>query len=601
MKQRILLLLLLIFASIGNSVAQQLMTHKGELNGGNETYTYFTDNDEEVRQGAYSYIRSDSNSDGATSEQTIKGQYVKGCKDGVWRYTFKQVDVENGSNNYVTATTTMTMNYKNGMPNGVWEYSESGKRRKRNYTLLGWNWGNYVATDPTNISTTFSDGVMVGDVTYKTPWVDVKGKLDSEGWHTGIWKINKQGATIDFTNRISLHEPKDKELTALQRKVAVLPQEEREAFCLDNSLLMQLMPSKNFFDINDGYFNKSMWLHREIGGDKTYATEDGLNYKDSKKYGQYYFVDRAKYRSLNSINSYWKNRNTTELSEMLEQHKHELSKVDQHTLRNAIEALTIVDKIDAKFSKPRDLYYELSNFTTPNRSRILRNLLPAYNKIVAATKANLNAAVDVEVVNNITRSLYIKPNGQFSYNRKSYSESVDYWAYLAKVEEIAPIINNFADSLQGLNLLYDELSKFSVGIPTSFNSRTLSTQLGSILQSQLDAEVAELERYNTIAEATTYAKTMLLMTSAISQIDKSHSSLEKYITSTPKKIVKIYYKIAEEVLGQLSTTYNYATLRDLYDAASKVESLVDTDTKTLEKMLAKEKGIDGKIRILLGR
>lgn len=178
---------------------------------------------------------------------------------------------------------------------------------------------------------------------------------------------------------------------------------------------------------------------------------------------------------------------------------------------------------------------------------------------------------------------------------------MDYGLYLAKVEEIVPVINSFADSLQGLNILFDELSKFSVGIPAEFNSRTLSAQLGSILQSQLEVEVAELERHNTIAEAITYAKTMSLMTSAISQIDKSHSSLEKYITSPPKKMVKIYYKIAEEVLGQLSTTYNYAALRDLCDAASRVESLVNTDTKALEKMLAKEKSVDGKIRILLGR
>ncbi len=575
------------------------MTHKGELNGGNETYTYFTNDEEEVRQGAYSYIRSDSNSDGATSEQTIKGQYVKGYKDGVWRYTFKQVDIENGYNNYITVTTTMTMSYKNGMPNGVWKYSESGKRRKRNYTLLGWSWGNYIATDPTYISTTFSDGVMVGDVTYKTPWVDVKGKLDSDGWHTGVWKINKKGTTIDFINGVALYEPEDKELTALQREIAALPQEERESFCLDNGLSIELMPSSNFFDINDGYFDKSMWLHREIGGDKTYATEDGLNYKDSKRYGKYYFVDRAKYRSLNSINDNWKNRNATELSEMLERHKHELDKEDQQTLRDAIEALTIVDEIDAIFSEPRDLYYELSNFTTPNRSPIWRNLLPAYNKIVANTQSDLNAAVNVEVVNSITQTLYFKPSGQFSYNRKSYSESMDYGAYLAKVEEIAPVINNFADSLQGLNLLYDELSKFSVGIPTEFNSRTLSAQLGSILQSQLEVEVAELERYNTIAEATTYAKTMSLMTSAITSLDRSHDSLEKHITSSPKKIVKIYYKIAEEVLGQLTTSYDYATLRDLCDAASKVESLVDTDAKALEKMLKKEKSADGKIRILL--
>ncbi|MFI3268721.1 MAG: hypothetical protein R3Y51_08410, partial [Rikenellaceae bacterium] len=173
MKRKFLLMLLLLSISIGNSFAQQLKTHKGEIYGGEETYTYYTDTEttDEVRQGSYNFIKSDKNSEGATSVQTIKGQYVKGYKNGVWLYSFKNVDVENGSNNYVTGTITMTMTYKDGMPNGAWKYSSTGKRRSRRYSFGGWSWGAYVTTDPTHISATFKDGIMIGDVSYSTPWV----------------------------------------------------------------------------------------------------------------------------------------------------------------------------------------------------------------------------------------------------------------------------------------------------------------------------------------------------------------------------------------------------------------------------------------------
>ncbi len=599
----------------GEVAAQSLKTHKGELNGGNETYTYFTNDDEEVRQGAYSYIRSDSNSDGATSKQTIKGQYVKGYKDGTWYYTFKQVDVENGYNNYITATTSMTMTYKDGMPNGIWKYSVIGKRRSRNYSLVGWSWGNYVATEPTHISTNFSNGVMVGNVTYKTPWGDVNGKLDDEGWHTGIWKIDKQGTIINFINGIALYEPKDKKLTELQRKIASLPDSERKAFCFENRLTMELMPSSNFFDINDGYFNNSMWLHREITGDKTYTTEDDLNYIDSKEYGKYYFVDYVKmvhYSSVISTNY----MNSDEMQESLDKNMIRLSDEDIAIVQNLIaekkseeeaklaaqqrniecfnQLVAGREEMIAIYNKAKSCKLELPKTPAYEEWNIyVDNMIYNYHVVTKYIDRYDNGVTQL----NLIASSYAKPSSSFEY--------IDHLDYAEKVTAYNTAISDFKLSIASyarLNKWVEAMASYFYDFPEKYSMIFSERQLNSLLIKRNNAiennliEVVnqrgakELDIENALNNAT-------LITEMCHRIDSLYGKFKG--VKTNKKLLKEYSKIRKDITKTLNEKWDDTQLEKLDCVTQKVDSLLGTDTKTLEKSISKEKGIDGKVSIIL--
>ncbi len=620
MKQRVLFFLLLFYVSIAGSMAQQLKTHKGEIYGGNETYTYYidTETNDQVRQGAYSFSKSDKNSDGASSTHTIKGQYVNGYKNGAWLYTFKNVDVENGSNNYVTGVISMTMTYKDGMPEGAWSYSSTGKRRSRKYSFGGWSWGSYVATEPTNINVSFKDGIMVGNVTYTTPWVEAKGKLDDEGWLVGQWRVNKQGLMVEFVNGVDLFDPKDKELTELQRKVAALAEGEREDFCLENDLSMELRSGKNFFDLNDGYFDNGMWLHRKITGDKTYKSEDGLNYKDSREYGKYLIIDRKKFRSLTSINSWWNYDSSVKMRKMLDNHINELSRADQLILNEAIKGREIMEKMVDEYTTQMGYYTEFKNFKTPNSFNMTPSLLSVYKKIEDNAKSKLNAAINVDTLKIIEATVF-QVNLRGAVDLKSYSSKVDYGVYLEKLKEIAPALNTIQDSLKTITLLHKKLIDCSQVMRNEFTSSNLQPMLRPILNNYTEIVVPKLEHATSLSEALGYAEAMSKAATAIRELDKLHILIEKSSTKsislgsyTPpaskslfssgqNKLVKMYYTIAEQMLAELATNFDYETLSELCEVASKVESLKDTNTKSLEKLLKKEPDTNRKMQIILAQ
>ena len=613
---RIKLLILILLASVSGSevFSQTLKTHKGELAGGTETYQYYIDQSsgEEIRQGTYSYSKEEHNSEGASSVQTIKGTYAKGYKDGAWVYTFKQVDVANGYNNYITATTTMTMTYKDGMPNGVWKYSRTGKHRSRNYSLLGWSWGNYVSIDPTHISTAFSNGVMVGDVTYKTPWVDVKGKLDGEGWHTGIWRIDKQGTTINFINGIALYEPKDQKLTGLQRKIASLPPNEREAFCLENRLSMKLMPSSNFFDINDGYFDNSMWLHRAIGGDKTYTTEDGLNYKDSKNYGQYYFVDYVKMVNYSSVIS--TNMTSDEMQKALDENRVRLDDENVGIVEKMIaEKKTEEDAKRAAEQKNPELFNQLlagradmiALYNRAKNCKLELSQTPQYEEwdmyIAPVLKNYLSAIKFSGYYRRAQKGLSSISSTYLSASPIEYVKHLDYEEKMTSYNTAYAELGLYISSYERLNKLANEIVSYFNTFPKKYTMIRHSKHLKSLLiYRNVKLQKVLIENRDIYKED----GVLQLINNAIHITEMCHNidSLSNKFESikTNKKLLKEFSEMEKHITITLSEAWDDSLLEQLDSVAKKVDSLLGADTKSIEKSLSKEKSIDSKIRILLG-
>ncbi|MFI3268630.1 MAG: hypothetical protein R3Y51_07945, partial [Rikenellaceae bacterium] len=449
-------------------------------------------------------------------------------------------------------------------------------------------------------------------------WVAASGKVDNEGWLIGQWKVNKQGLMVDFINGVDLFDPKDKELTELQRKVATLPEEERENFCLENDLTMEIKSGENFFDLNDGYFDNGMWLHRKITGDKTYKSEDGLNYKDSREYGKYIIIDRKKTRDLKSIDNYWTSKSSTGMRKMLEDRKNELSKDDQQILSDAIKSREIMEKTYSEYAKSMDYYRSLRDFKTPNSVYMLPNLMTIYKDIEANAKSSLNVAINADALSKIDIAIFEVRTG-ITTGLKPYSAAVDYGAYLEKVKHIAPVLNTLPDSLKAITSLHDYLHTCSKVIRNEFTSNHLKPLLRSVLDNYVKEAVPTLKNMTTLSEALSYTKSMAQASVALSNLDKQHIVIEKglvkpisigsnasallssALSSSQNKLIITYYSIAEQVLGQLALQFDYKTLSDLYEVAKKVESLKDTNTKILEKELKKEPDINRKMQMILAQ
>ena len=621
---KLLILTLSLLFSLQKGFSQTLETHRGEMSGGKESYTYYVDTEtsESIRHGSYSYIKDEENTDEGSSSLSIKGSYEKGYKNGAWKYTFKQEDVQNGSANiYNTGTISMTLTYFNGMPNGIWEYKYSGKYRKRNYSMLGWSWGNYVTADPQNISVNFKNGVMVGKVLYKTPWVDVAGQLNEKGLFIGNWKVDKTGQRIYFENGIAIHDPKNTKLTALQKKCAKLPYDEREQFCRDNSISYELIPSSNFFDMNDGYFDNGMWLHRKISGDKTYTSDDYGNFNDSREYGKYYYLATAKYRSLESIDSYWYNRNPEELDNLLEENSKSLSNNDINRVRKHIEFTKVnkknFEKLKPEFKSLVDKYNELVDISLKQYygyKEQMNSVEEIASKLWQRDIRFFQKELVEQIQNKITTdSINIKIEA--IHKSTDYSYNYDYKKVLNILHSIKPSI----DSLLIIKAGIQELSGNLVNYLNSFTTMHFEPSIWEIAQKNYWEYFKKLKATPEISSKVLISEDMIKTlkililvdnTLARTQIRTLKEIASSYHSGQPiertetikghKGLLKEYNMISVELIKRLSEKYSYEELKLLGDITNRFKSLIGTNTKALEKSLKNEASIEGKIKILLG-
>lgn len=200
-----------------------------------------------------------------------------------------------------------------------------------------------------------------------------------------------------------------------------------------------------------------------------------------------------------------------------------------------------------------------------------------------------------------------------------YSVGVDYGSYLEKIKQIAPALNTIPDSLNALTSLHTELANCSKVTRSEFSSNHLKTLLTSLLRNYIKIAVAELDNTTSLSGALSYAKTMSQAISTISDIDELHSNFESSLTksisigydkaalfstalsSKQNMLLNTYYTIAEQVLGELASNYDYTTLSDLYKLARKVESLRSENNKELKKQLKKEIDARRQMQIILAQ
>jgi hypothetical protein len=221
----------------------------------------------------------------------------------VWTYLITQVDNPVGEV-FQTGTYTVKMSYKEGIPNGEWSYKSNLKLRQKLYTFSGWSWSPYEQVDPETIIVNFSNGTLTGKFYLKTAFDNITGQFDKEGRFIGNWKINSNiQMTIDtgyvvkhkvsnFYGDINSQSNYDPDILEFIKKNKIIAPEEFTDFCISNNITVDTIPGNKYFNINDDYFNNSIFKNKEIYGDLTYVSDENGNYYDLKNYGYLIFISR---------------------------------------------------------------------------------------------------------------------------------------------------------------------------------------------------------------------------------------------------------------------------------------------------------------------
>ncbi len=400
---------------------QTLKTHSTTEHGGKMTYTYYDDAEtgKEVRHGALTYTFNDKG-DGATLSRTIKGKFKHGYKHGVWVYTIKEVDVPGGGNGYYTGTTKMTATFSDGMPNGAWTYSSNYKARVRNYTLSGWRWGAYEAQKPVNISVTFNNGNLVGKVKFKTTYANTNGTLDSEGFMIGKWTREDSKPKL-FYKRAEIDTRATPEDQKLMKQALELKGEELNKFCRQHRVQIDTFGTKNYFNLNDGYFNNFAWLHRAIGGDKTYIVDEYGRTTDTKTYGKQLQVKKVKIIRLSELVSERDKSNARALRDILELYGLEISDEDQLYLNNLIDSLELAEEKE----RVNKIHYEKTMAKIKEYKQVYTVSVTNYYGEESKKKFNIDDSLSFK-----EKDIYIenlKSYKSYGYSKPTPSKEVERW------------------------------------------------------------------------------------------------------------------------------------------------------------------------------
>ena len=185
------LILLVVSFSYAQSSKKLLKTGTMEYCTGTDfcgkaTYQYYQDpaTASEIMHGTFK-ASGFSKSDYGYSSFSITGQFVDGFRNGLWTFIQQRKDVQVEGGSFSTGKLKSTQNFKNGIPNGKWKLHEIWKIRNL-LELYGKSvWGHFSESIIDSASTTFKDGVAVGE-TYCKKYGDVtRATLNKDGFVIG--------------------------------------------------------------------------------------------------------------------------------------------------------------------------------------------------------------------------------------------------------------------------------------------------------------------------------------------------------------------------------------------------------------------------------
>lgn len=492
-----LLLCLILILSVSVIQSQDIKSFNGEFAGeiglGKASYSYFIDSGgNEIRHGNYKFVETHSSSDRGSYTATLTGTFRNGLKHGAWTYTRALNDAQSSGGIYVTSATNVKMNYNNGIPDGSWSYSQNGKYRERLYGLSGWRWGNYQSQKPVDIRLNWRNGTLVGSLTYHTPYVNTVGQLNSDGKWIGKWVLDGHEYTVEdgivmtgIKNADGRYE--DQELVNLRKQYISLSDKEKKEFSLKHRLKVDTLRGINYYNINDGYFNKRVFNCNEPHG--KYEKTDQLNY------GHYVVIDRARIIPLKDLLSGINlNFQTPELLEQI-LYNHTINLVDEDIVafQKLIEDFRLKKKHEAEEKKHKEsydkLYARLSELTEIDREHCLRTASPTqYGWGYVERLREIDGFINNLTHNIDWRAKYFSNNNYQISDFSSYGYNPDYGK-----KEVLKTGNNTVEPIVSIKESYERLSEYMRYVESRQENIELVGKLYSCFPEEIRNNVYKVE------------------------------------------------------------------------------------------------------------
>ncbi len=327
---------IIFIISITNLFGQNLKTFSGDYDNGQVVkgkaiFTYYEDTKtlEYVKQGLFKYTL-DLKGDYGSYSENISGNYKNGKKDGQWNYILSKIDYPSTNGSFYTGTVKLIANYSNGKPNGTWIYSSQLKHRDKTYS----GWTAYENNKSENVTATFNNGKLSGQITFVnnpvfSEYNNITGQFDQKGFLTGKWIFKspekekvleiKDGILRNFiireitTGQIVNKEIDDPEMTQIKDdfasgKLSIIDLQNKK-IKVDTLIAVK----SDLYDFETS-INFSQFLHRYIGGDDTYyykefdQSSNNYNQKtgwfDTRNYGLVITLTKSKQIELKNISSF---------------------------------------------------------------------------------------------------------------------------------------------------------------------------------------------------------------------------------------------------------------------------------------------------------
>lgn len=560
----------LLFTSLITSsiVGQTLKTFNGEYeNGevqkGKATYTYYEDikTMEYIKHGQFKYTLNVNGDYGGTYSELISGNYINGKKDGQWNYTISKVDNPSSNEAYYTGTITLVINYAKGKPNGSWVYKNQLKHRNR--TIRGW--ANYVNDVPEKVSAVFQNGIITGNITFANSplyaeYNNITGQFDGKGFLDGKWVFKSsdkekvlefkygiiRGFIIrDITNGKVINKEYDNdELNQLKDNFSIGKISVSELQAKGYNVDTITAPKSELYDFSTS-FNMTMFRFRYITGDDTYFYQEFDNSKndynqktgwfDYRNYGKIIEFKKINYTSLTDISDY------------------NIAK-ENEKMGNMILALRFYKSIIALNKK----------LLSPEDVKIVED------KIVFCNKKIQQEKIAKELINPANEYYKKISNWEKPYNFMDYATNA--------VSLYNKVLNN-----------PDICDADKESIKIKINKCNEYIKNGN----QFKEESSKLDKKQT---------TINENIEKIKQVYEVTVSSKGVVAKKKKILYNAYSEIYGDLGGRLNTTSEMAAKSVIMDKIinlqSKILSLINEDSKVIEKQLKNTNSITEKMQLL---
>lgn len=576
--RQIKITIMVFLVPIVNLFGQNVKSFSGDFENGKPlkakvTYAYYEDaqTKEFIKHGRFKYTDIIKKT-GSIYNATFTGNFKNNFKNGVWNYTIKESNFPHTDDLYYTGITKLIANFSNGYPNGVWTYTCKMKRRQKKYN----GWSAFENLPIETVTGTFKKGILTGNLKilnnpYFSDYKNVTGQYDASGNPNGKWvfKNPEKIKTIEFQKGVTKSfiireinsgkvlnsyvesEEMQKIINDFIQGKITINELTQKKIKVDTSAMVEKEHGLLYFGLS---FNDAIFMHRYIGGDKTY----------------YYKEFDESLKSYNQKTGWFDSRNYGLVLT--------LKKIKQFVLKDMSDfkrAENSFNNKDFKYAKKK--FKAIYDSYSKNISEADKQLL--VDRIKQCDKGLLQ-----KKQSEIIRVKYNKAN-QYYNAVNNWNDYFGYVDYVQKAHELyAEILTKHKESLQiqDINEITKRQNKCKDYIKKA-NQNRLEKERFKIVKEEVKSNSAKIK--NVFAPK-----------------ENDFGGVTVVTVKKKKKLYNAYVEITKNLNSKLSNARGMKAQLQITEQIValqiKILSLVNGDSKEIEKQLKKATTVEQKIQIL---